>query len=191
MRSRLFPQPETIEEYSDALRQRLAGTLPPEKIEEVVAETHLEDSASELRYQADVYERHAVANFVPVSKLSRGISRAWAPVFLRHGGTHVLQNLSATLAVLGLSWCMTCLSFSSKFAGGWYSNHWAELLALLPLCLTFFFAIAACRPQTRRFTLGSLAGIVVCTIWGGWKFTQQYSCETSEFLHTRIDWRKR
>ena len=180
------PNPETIEEYSDALRKRLAGVLPPEKIEEVVAETqaHLEDSAADLRYQADVYERHAVALFVPVRKMARGVSRAWAPVFLRHGGTKVLQNTSAALAVLGLTWAMISLSFGSKLPAGWLDSVGGWIPALLPLALTFFLALTACRPQTRRFTFGGLAAIVVCALWGGWKFT---GAMPERAFHSRFD----
>ncbi|WP_309720827.1 hypothetical protein [Armatimonas sp.] len=186
MRSRLSPHPETIEEYSDALRQHLAGTIPPEKIEEVVAETqaHLEDSAAELRYQADVYERQAIAHFVPVSKLSRGISRAWAPVFLRHSGTKALQNANITLAVLGLTWGMIGLSFGSKFPAGWAETIGFWIPVLLPLCLTFFLALAACRPQARRFTFGGLAAIIACALWGGWKFT---GALPNRIFHSRFD----
>ncbi len=175
---KLTQNPETIEEYSDALRQRLAGTLPPEKIEEVVAETqaHLEDSAADLRYQADVYERHAVAHFVPVRKMARGVSRAWAPTFLLHSGTKALQNASATLAVFCLTWGIISLSFASKFPGDWLKGIGPQIPmllipVLLPLALTFFLALAACRPQTRRFTFGGLAAIIACAFWGGWKFT--------------------
>ena len=175
---KLTQNPETIEEYSDALRKRLAGTLPHEKIEEVVAETqaHLEDSAADLRYQADVYERHAVAHFVPVRKMARGVSRAWAPVFLRHSGTKALQNTSAALAVFCLTWGIISLSFASKFPGDWLKGIGPQIPmllipVLLPLALTFFLALAACRPQTRRFTFGGLAVIIACAFWGGWKFT--------------------
>ncbi|WP_395094922.1 hypothetical protein [Armatimonas sp.] len=183
---KLTQNPETIEEYSDALRQRLTGTLPPEKIEEVVAETqaHLSDTADELRHQADVYERHAVTNFLPVSKLSRGISRAWSPVFLRHSGTKSLQNTSVAIAVLGLTWGMICFSFGSKLPAGWLGSLGAFIPIVLPLALTFFLALAACRSQTRRFTFGSLAAIIACTFWGGWKFT---GALPERAFHSRFD----
>jgi hypothetical protein len=183
---KLKAAPETIAEYSDALRKRLAGTLPPEKIDEVVAETqaHLEDSAADLRYQADIYERQAISQFVPVGKLSQGITRAWAPVFLRHGGTKALQNTSAILAVVGLTWGMICFSFGSKLPIGWLGSLSAFIPIVLPLALAFFLALAACRPQTWRFTFGGLAAIVACAFWGGWKFT---GAMPEQAFHSRFD----
>ncbi|MBB6050213.1 hypothetical protein [Armatimonas rosea] len=166
---KLKAAPETIAEYSDALRQRLAGTLPPEKIDEVVAETqaHLEDSAADLRYQADIYERQAISQFVPVGTLSQGISRAWAPTFLRHSGTRPLQLVSCLLACLGTLAGLAALTWRG------YANP-LTLAAVLVLPLSFLLAALACRPQPRRFIPGGVAAILLCSVWGGWKLTLLY-----------------
>jgi hypothetical protein len=162
--------PETIAEYSDALRKRLAGTLPPEKMEEVVAETqaHLEDSAAELRYQADVYERQAIAHFVPVSKLSRGISRAWAPVFLRHSGTKPLQNISALVSVLSILWALTAMIARYKFPTWFFLGPLGGILLWAIPLTVFLLALLACRPQLKRFAYGGLVSLLACAFLGGW-----------------------
>ena len=141
----------------------------------MVAETqaHLEDSAADLRFQADVYERQAVAHFVPVSKLARGVSRAWAPVFLRHSGTKPLQNLSITVSFLGVVWLLALMLAHSKLPSWLLLPHFSpELLLLVPLTV-FVLALFACRPQLRRFAYGGVATIALSFLLGGFLCTEK------------------
>lgn len=169
-------QPESIEAYSSALRERLAGVLPPEKIEEVVAETkcHLEERAEELRRRADVYEKQAVAEFIPAWKLASGINRAWAATYLRHGGTQWLQNLSAAVCVLALLLYMAEFLIVSKLPLLLQDPHYlVNYIAVVPVAV-FLMALLASRPQLRRFIYGGMGAVVLFTILGGWLCSGKY-----------------
>ena len=165
---RLFQSPQTIAEYSNQLRRRLAGVLPPEKVDEVVAETeaHLSDTAADLRDEPDLYERQAVQRFVGVRRLAAGISRAWAPLYLRHAGTRTLQNAGALVAVAVVLFYVVIASWPALFP--WFS--WAMLPFIVGVGLCFVLALAACRHQLHRFVTGGLTLLILCTLWGGWKF---------------------
>ena len=159
--------PQSIEEYSDALRKRLVGVLPDDRIEEVVAETaaHLEDRAEELRRNPDVFEARAVADYVPASRLARGINRAWAPTFWRHRGTRPLQNLGATISIFGGLCLLSQLLIRTKLP---ISHQWQiTLLEVVPF-VVFVFSLFACRPQVRRFTFGGLSFLATAFVLGGW-----------------------
>lgn len=163
-------QPESIEAYSAALRERLAGVLPPDKVEEVVAETecHLEERAQELRWQSDLFEKQAVTEFIPARKLARGINRAWAATYMRHAGTRGLQNISAAVCVLALLFILAQYLIISKLPLILQNQNNASNLILPVPFLVFCLALAACRPQLRRFTYGGLGAVVLFTLLGGW-----------------------
>lgn len=161
--------PQSIAEYSDALRRRLAGVLPPEKIDEVVAETeaHLSDAADALREEADVFEQVAVRRFVSAKALARGVSRAWAPTYLRHSGTATLQTIGLTVAVLGL------VAVAALFAG----EPWMQIIPLMvavfaSVLLCFVLALAACRAQLSRYIWLLFAALTLGSLYGGNRFGQ-------------------
>jgi hypothetical protein len=148
-----YQQPESIEDYTEQLRKRLNGVLPPEKIEEIAQETqmHLADKAEELRNNPDVYERQAVAGFTPVNRYSRLLMRAWSVAYARHRGTKFLQNLSlvgvsglmlALIANVVLASKIPDLQFDWIFHGGY--------IILSALIGIFILAIFACRHQLKR-----------------------------------------
>lgn len=168
------PQPETIEEYTEALRRRLAGVLPLEKIDEVVVETraHLDDVAQDLRRQPDRFEREAVRRFVPAHRLAGGIARAWAPTYLRHRATRSLQNVSFLLAVLCLVEVLIVYSASGLLRVRFGQHFLVPLALFLPFPCCFFLASLACRPQPRRFVALGLAACLLGALWGGMKCTR-------------------
>ena len=159
--------PQSIEEYSEALRKRLVGVLPHDKIDEVVAETeaHLEDRAEELRRNPEVFEARAVADYVPAARLARGINRAWAPTFLRHQGTRPLQNFAAVIGVFAVIRTFIEMFAYTKFQS---SIPWSIPLFLMPPSIIFILSLVACRPQVRRFTFGGLSFLAVAFVLGGW-----------------------
>ena len=182
--------PQSIAEYSDALRRRLAGVLPPEKIDEVVAETeaHLSDTADALRAEADVFERQAVQGFIPARALARGVSRAWAPTYLRHSGTATLQTIGLTVAVLaliGATW--------------WLGDPYLPILpamitAFTAVLLCFVLALAACRAQLSRYVWLLFAALILGSLYGGNKlgqvaapfyFVSRYAAPTHLAQHNR------
>lgn len=163
-------QPSSIEEYATALRERLAGVLPPDKVEEVVAETecHLEERADDLRRRGDVYERQAVAEFIPARKLAWGINRAWAATYLRHGGTRGLQNASAALSILVLLLMLAQFLIVSKLPLALQNPRYVLNFLFATPVIVFVLAVLACRPQLRRFTYGGLGAVAVFAGLGGW-----------------------
>lgn len=174
MRKSIFRQPETIEEYTETLRRRLAGVLPPEKIEEVVAETgaHLEDAAQDLRREPDRFEREAVRRFVPARRLAGGIARAWAPTYLRHQATRPLQNASLLLATFCLIEVLIVYSAWGYLQAHFGGHFLPQLAVFLPFPLCFVLALFACRSQPRRILALGLVACAIGTLWGGMKCTQ-------------------
>jgi hypothetical protein len=161
-------QPESIEDYTEQLRKRLNGVLPPEKIEEIAQETqmHLADKAEELRNNPDVYERQAVAGFTPVSRYSRSLMRAWSVAYAKHRGTKFLQNIS----LIGLSSMM--LMFIANIIIGSKRPafltpdlyQYGDKISLFALVATFVLAIFACRHQLKRMIYFCLATSVIVFI---------------------------
>jgi hypothetical protein len=172
--------PETIDEYSADLRKRLSGILPDEKIEEAVAEAeaHLQESAEALRQETDLYEKQAVARFVPSRSMARGLSRAWAATYLRHGGTKWLQNISAILYLVALGWILARLLIVSKLPVFLQETPIAGLPLIVAPVLVFLLAAIACRSQLRLFVCGGLAALVLFFTLGGWlcALTPRFFC---------------
>jgi len=176
-------QPESIEAYSAALRERLLGVLPPDKVEEVVAETesHLEERADELRRRADVYEKQAVAEFIPARKLAWGVNRAWAATYLRHGGTKWLQSASAALCALALLLFLAQFLIVSKLPLVLQNPRYVVNILFAAPVVIFLLALLACRPQLRRFTYGGLGVLALFTVLGGWLCTSGETGNVSRF----------
>lgn len=166
-----FRSPQTIAEYSDALRRRLTGILPPEQVDAAVAEAeaHLHDSADALRAEADLRERAAVARFVPVGRYAGGIARAWAPVTLRHRATRPLQNAAlalGTAGVLGVGFLTA--AGSTLWPGRFPLEVTVPVVAVVPA--VFLCALAACRPQPRRMVAFGLTALAAAALLGGTRF---------------------
>ncbi|MFM7322927.1 MAG: HAAS signaling domain-containing protein [Armatimonadota bacterium] len=145
--------PTTIHDYTGALRRRLAGALPPEHIDATVAETeaHLQDLLDDPTRQDIADERAAVAAYVPVRTLARGIARAWDPIFQRHRATRALQaiGLTLSLAFVGLLIARYGCVLWMVSLGRTGSLLFRTLLPFTPI-VAFLFALAACRAQTHR-----------------------------------------
>jgi len=159
-------RPTTIDGYSDELRRRLAGALPPEHIDDTVAETraHLHDLLEDPTRRDIVGETEAVAAYVPVRNLARGIARAWDRTYQRHAGTPFLQ-------AVGLLLCIACVALLVARDGAllWMvslgpraSLAYRALLPCTPL-LAFLIALAACRPQTHRIVQAGAAVLAIGT----------------------------
>jgi hypothetical protein len=150
-------QPETIDDYTAQLRKRLAGVLPPEKIEEIATETelHLADKTEEMMRNASVYERQAVAQFVPVHRYAGALNRAWSATYLRHRGTRVLQNISLGISSISISVILANILANNKlplFLKIPFEHQYGILAVFTVICV-FLLAIFSCRHQLKRMII--------------------------------------